>query len=483
VKNRIFRAPRHVSNASTRKGLGARKAAALLVAFCFAVVPASAAFAVNADVIPIDDSPTAVAISPDGLFAYVLMYGAGNTALTIIDTVSHSTEVIQLEGDSEDGDVAVSPDGKTIYVADEDNDSVEIIDALTHAVTVVKNFDSPEGIAVSPDGAMVYVTNYSSDKLTVMTDINTSEKTYTIMQIAVGDGPLGVAVSPDGSSVYVANKNEDTLSVITDINVAGNTFSLTNVPVGVEPTDVAVSPDGSTIYVTNNGDYFTPSSGSVSIVDALSLETSTPLTGYNKTSGIAVSPSGSNIVFSGTDRVTIVNTVTGTETGFDITGTLKGVAISPDGSSVYIANESLPSPPRGSISVLPLAALQPATAAKTTVGTPYTFSIPSFNATSFSVTAGSLPAGLSLNAATGAITGTPTAKGTATFTNTAVGELNSDIRSYSITVAPVSPQPTGAPELSATGLDSGLVGTVGAFSLILVGVGVLLTKNRGRRNV
>jgi hypothetical protein len=241
----------------------------------------------------------------------------------------------------------------------------------------------------------------------------------------------------------------------------------------VGPTDVAVSPDGSTIYVTNNGDYRTPNSGSVSIVNALSLATSAPLTGYDKTVGIAVSPSGSNIVFSSLNRVTIVNTVTGAETGFDITGNLKGVAISPDGSSVFIANGSKPYPPGGSISVLPLAALQPATAAKTNVGTPYTFSIPSFNATSFSVTAGSLPTGLSLNTATGAITGTPTANGTTTFTITAVGELNSDIRSYSITVAPV---------LAATGLDRGAVPLIAGISLLLLTLGLLLRLARARTN-
>jgi YVTN family beta-propeller protein len=467
VKSRIYLAPRQVASAKRKAPRKSRKVAALLVAACFALVPASAASAVDAVVIPIDSDPTAVVVSPDGLFAYVLMYGDGNTALTIIDTVSHSTDVIQLEGDSQDGDVAVSPDGTTIYVADEDDGSVEIIDALTHAVTIVDGFSSPEGIAVSPDGATVYVTNSSGDTLFVMTDINTGEGTYTIMEIPVGRYPLGVAVSPDGSTVYVANNDDDTLSVITDIDVAGGTFSITNVPVGMGPTDVAVSPDGSTIYVTNNGDYSLPDSGSVSVLNASPLALQSQLQWYDRASGIAVSPSGSNIVFSGTDRVTIVNTVTGEETGIDITGRLLGVAISPDGSTAYVANEN--EPVAGSISVIPLAALQPVATADTTIGLPYSFTLPSFNATSFSVTDGSLPAGLTLNAGTGAITGTPTTNGTATFTITAVGELNSDIRSYSITAAPA---------LAATGVDGGAVGLVGGAAMLLVVFGALLVTRR-----
>jgi hypothetical protein len=54
-----------------------------------------------------------------------------------------------------------------------------------------------------------------------------------------------------------------------------------------------------------------------------------------------------------------------------------------------------------------------------TVGVAYSASLTAINGTApytWSVTVGSLPAGLSLNAATGAITGTPTARGASTFT-------------------------------------------------------------------
>ena len=53
----------------------------------------------------------------------------------------------------------------------------------------------------------------------------------------------------------------------------------------------------------------------------------------------------------------------------------------------------------------------------------------------FSVTAGSLPAGLSLNAATGAITGTPTTAATSNFTITATDGLGATgARAYSVTI-------------------------------------------------
>ena len=57
----------------------------------------------------------------------------------------------------------------------------------------------------------------------------------------------------------------------------------------------------------------------------------------------------------------------------------------------------------------------------------------------YAVTSGALPAGMSLSATTGTITGAPTALGTSTFQVTATDSLGShDVRSFSITVNPAS---------------------------------------------
>lgn len=57
----------------------------------------------------------------------------------------------------------------------------------------------------------------------------------------------------------------------------------------------------------------------------------------------------------------------------------------------------------------------------------------------WSVTVGSLPAGLSLNSSTGAITGTPTAAGTASFTVQASNSAGSDTQELSITIDAAPP--------------------------------------------
>jgi YVTN family beta-propeller protein len=107
------------------------------------------------------------------------------------------------------------------------------------------------GVAVTPDGKFVYVANGGSNNVSVIdTAINTVTAT-----VAVGLGPQGVAVTPDGKFVYVANKGSSTVSVIA---AASNTVTAT---VGVEHSaehKVAVSSDGRFVYVANFGSFSMP---------------------------------------------------------------------------------------------------------------------------------------------------------------------------------------------------------------------------------
>jgi YVTN family beta-propeller protein len=84
-------------------------------------------------------------------------------------------------------------------------------------------------VAVTPDGKKVYVANQFSDSVSV---IATGSNSVVGDPIPVGDDPIGLAVTPDGSKVYVANNRDDNVSVIATATdrVVGDP-----IPVGGDP--------------------------------------------------------------------------------------------------------------------------------------------------------------------------------------------------------------------------------------------------------
>lgn len=112
-----------------------------------------------------------------------------------------------------------------------------------------------------------------------------------------------------------------------------------------------------------------------------------------------------------------------------------------------------------------------------TVDTPYAFTVTATGTPdpTFTVTTGSLPTGLSLDATTGVIDGTPVTDGTSTFTITASnGTAPDDSVALAITVAAA----TGpAATLPATGADSRILLTIAA---LLAGAGAVLIAVRRR---
>jgi outer membrane autotransporter protein len=116
----------------------------------------------------------------------------------------------------------------------------------------------------------------------------------------------------------------------------------------------------------------------------------------------------------------------------------------------------------------PTITVNPATLPAATVATPYSQTITGSGGTApytFSVTAGTLPAGLSLNATTGALTGTPTAGGTFNFSVTATDNNSfTGTRAYSLTVnAPtISVAPTTLPSAAIGSAYSQTISASGA---------------------
>jgi YVTN family beta-propeller protein len=123
--------------------------------------------------------------------------------------------------------------------------TVSVINTATNKVTAaipVGGF--PFGVAVSPDGRRVYVANEGPPSQTVSVIDTATNK--VIANIGTR-GSVGIAASQDGRRVYAANTGDQTVSVI---DATTNTL-IANVPVGLFPYGVAVTPDSRKVYITD----------------------------------------------------------------------------------------------------------------------------------------------------------------------------------------------------------------------------------------
>ena len=93
---------------------------------------------------------------------------AGENALAVIDATSMAvTANIPVTGGSLS--IAISPDGKTLYVPNYDADTVAVVDTVTKTVTTTITVGAaPDCVAVSPDGQWVYVAAYVGGTVSVI---------------------------------------------------------------------------------------------------------------------------------------------------------------------------------------------------------------------------------------------------------------------------------------------------------------------------
>jgi YVTN family beta-propeller protein/VCBS repeat-containing protein len=241
--------------------------------------------------------------------------------------------------------VAVSPNGTTAYVANDGSNTVSVINTATNTVaaTIAVGAD-PYDVAVNPNGNLAYVTNLGAGTVSVI-DTNPTSPTYDTVtaNIPVAD-PVGVAVSPNGSLVYVTTQAGVDGPTVAVINTATNTVTAT-IPVSTTPYFVAVSPNGDNVYVTNYGNS-TRGAGTLSVIDtnpaSPTYDTVTATIAVGRLpQGVAVSPNGSFVYVTNEDSgtVSVINTASNAVTATIPVGSAPfGVALSPDGSLAYVTN-------------------------------------------------------------------------------------------------------------------------------------------------
>lgn len=146
--------------------------------------------------------------------------------------------------------VAIRGDQAFMYVAGTNGDSLHVVDTRTN--TVVQNITSglngPWGLAVSPDGKRLYVPNHDANTVSDFTIDTLSGQLTAASTITVGTQARAVAFSPDGTKAYVINQGSSNNGSVSVIDVAAGTVTAT-VATTTQLTEGVVSSDGTRLFV------------------------------------------------------------------------------------------------------------------------------------------------------------------------------------------------------------------------------------------
>jgi len=140
--------------------------------------------------------------------------------------------------------VAISPDGKTLYVSDRTAGCVALLDAASgkkiHDVAIG---GEPNGLCLSGDGKTLYVARRKAHSIAL---IDTAKAAVT-GHIPVGTWPVAVALAPKSNRLYSCNRGNHTVSVV-DL-AAGK--EIKQIAVVRDPAFAVVTNDESRVVVAN----------------------------------------------------------------------------------------------------------------------------------------------------------------------------------------------------------------------------------------
>lgn len=282
-------------------------------------------------------NPNAMALAPDGSVLFVVSNNGQLQAWRRNPTTGLLTWADEVSDGGEGGGyllyalgIAVSPDGANVYVVGQENaitsfrwdgatDSLTLVDVDVSGTGGVV-LSSPASVVVTPDGAFVLASSIFDNALVVFSRDPVSGALGVIDRFV--DGVAGVgglsgvsaivtattqSAPPQSASVYVAARSEAKIGVFVETPAVPSPYVSFGeaLNVGSLPTALAVSPDGTRLYVTDT------------ILDRLAAYERDPITG---------------------DVGALVDQIADTDPGVDGLAEPFFVAVSPDGTNVYVSS-------------------------------------------------------------------------------------------------------------------------------------------------
>ena len=211
--------------------------------------------------------PRGLLLSPDGAKLYVAISGSpiggpgvdesklpppdrAADGIAVVDLATGKVERVLQAGDDPET-FAMSADGRTLFVSNEDKGAVSSVSVDgSHATLTQPVGDEPEGAAITPDGVHLFVACEASDYV-AMLDARTLK---TIKTIPLAGRPRGALMSKDGNSLYVSVESAGKLAVIsTSDGSVQRQIDLAKGDKSVRPMGIVEGPLGHLFVTTGRG--------------------------------------------------------------------------------------------------------------------------------------------------------------------------------------------------------------------------------------
>lgn len=142
--------------------------------------------------------------------------------------------------------LALSPDGRSLYVACATAGQVAVLDTATRRIIrTVAVPDSPQGLALAPDGRTLYVTCAAPESTVCVVDTAAGRVTA---RIPAGHTTLAPVPGPDGKTLFVCNRFNHEVAFI---DLASRRVTR-RVGVPREPVAAEITRDGKFLFVANH---------------------------------------------------------------------------------------------------------------------------------------------------------------------------------------------------------------------------------------
>jgi YVTN family beta-propeller protein len=229
--------------------------------------------------------------------------------------------------------VAVSTDGKTVYVVNTGGlylGAIDTTSGVQRRNPANQTISTPKEVVVDPSGTTAYVASIvTANNTGFVIPVRTSDLA-NFTPIQVGRNPWAIAITPNGTGIYVGNRDDDSVSIID----GGSRTVVKTLSVGDDPFALAASPEGDNVYVANTR------ADTVTVISTGSLSVERTINVGDGPQGIAVTKNGKLVVTANRNSgtVSVIERGSNTVSTFSIGGNPFGIAIARDSHTAFVTN-------------------------------------------------------------------------------------------------------------------------------------------------